>query len=79
MSIVERVRTAKEAREMIVEGALVEAFEKQGQWPTRYEDETDGTVRIWFSHGARFVARWDHSGERSAFVGQWIIEPRFSA
>lgn len=79
MSIVQRVKTAKDAREMLVENALVEALEKHGQLPTRFENDTDGTVRIWFSHGARFVARWDHSGERSAYVGQWIIDPRFDA
>lgn len=63
---------------MLIEQALVDAAEG-GQLPSRCEVDTDGTVRIWFPFGQLYVARWDHSGERAAFVGTWFMRPRFDA
>lgn len=78
MSITERVKTAKDARAMAIDAALLEGLESN-QLPTRFEPELDGSVMIWFTYGALFRGRWDHSGERPAYVGTWFVRPRFDA
>lgn len=78
MTIVERVKTAKDQREAVIEAAMVDAAEG-GQLPLRVEEENDGTVRIFFPYGSVFIGRWDHTGDRSAYVGTWFMRPRFDA
>lgn len=76
--MIEVVKQSKAERDLVIDAAIADAV-SCNQLPQRVEREDNGTIRIFFTWGSVFVGIWDHSGDKSQYVGRWINRPKYDA